>query len=84
MMNYSKRLTLLHGICVADTYADGANTNLDEYQVADSAHFLASFLAFRLHKTTHMAFVILSKVTYYCNPDAIFLISPFASSISSQ
>jgi len=47
MMNYSKRLTLLHGICVADTYADGANTNLDEYQVADSAHFLASFLAFR-------------------------------------
>jgi hypothetical protein len=50
MMNYSKRLTLLHGICVADTYADGANANLDEYQALDSAHFLASYLTFNAIK----------------------------------
>ncbi len=54
-MDYSKRLTLLHALCLAETFDDGngqpsninpPNINLDEYDAQDSAHFLASFITF--------------------------------------
>lgn len=48
MMDYSKRLTLLHALCLADNQQDGTQTNvqLDDYQASDSAHYLASYLTF--------------------------------------
>jgi len=47
-MNYSQRLKLLHGICLAETHADGAkpSTDLTDYNVLDAANYLASFIAF--------------------------------------
>jgi hypothetical protein len=48
-MDYSKRLTLLHALCLAETFDDSAkpNINLDEYDALDSAHYLASYLTFK-------------------------------------
>jgi len=50
-MDYSKRLTLLHALCLAETFDDGdglqPNINLDEYNALDSAHYLASFVTFK-------------------------------------
>jgi hypothetical protein len=48
-MNYSDRLKVLHGICLAETYADGAKPHfdLDDYQPLDAANYLASYLTFR-------------------------------------
>ncbi len=49
-MDYSKRLTLLHALCLAETFDDGdgkkPNISLDEYNALDSAHYLASFITF--------------------------------------
>jgi hypothetical protein len=50
-MDYSKRLTLLHALCLAETFDDGdgkqPNINLDEYNALDSAHYLASYVTFK-------------------------------------
>ncbi|MGQ0443143.1 MAG: hypothetical protein ACT4OH_06810 [Methylophilaceae bacterium] len=48
-LNYSQRLKLLHGICLAETYADGAkpSTDLADYNTLDATHYLASFITFR-------------------------------------
>jgi hypothetical protein len=50
-MDYSKRLTLLHALCLAETFDDGdgkqPNINLDEYDALDSAHYLASYVTFQ-------------------------------------
>lgn len=48
-MEYSKRLNLLHAICLAETYHDGGkpNINLDALNAEESAHYLASLLTFR-------------------------------------
>ena len=48
-INYSQRLKLLHGICLAETYADGAkpSTDLADYNALDAANYLASFITFR-------------------------------------
>ena len=55
-MDYSKRLTLLHALCLAETLDDGdgqpsnnnfPNVNLSEYKALDSAHYLASFVTFK-------------------------------------
>jgi hypothetical protein len=48
-MNYSQRLKLLHGICLAETYADGAkpSTELEDYNALDAANYLASLITFR-------------------------------------
>lgn len=48
-MNYSTRLTLLHTLCLAETFNDGAKPtiSLDEYTAVNSAHYLASFITFR-------------------------------------
>jgi hypothetical protein len=49
-MDYSQRLTLLHALCMAETFDDdGAkhNINLSEYHALDSAHYLASYVTFK-------------------------------------
>ena len=55
-MEYSKRLTLLHAICFAETLNDGngrpadskqPDIHLDDYNALDSAHYLASFVTSR-------------------------------------
>lgn len=50
-MDYSKRLNLLHALCLAETFDDGngmqPSTNLGEYDVEDSAHYLASYVTFQ-------------------------------------
>lgn len=48
-LNYSQRLKLLHGICLAETHADGAqpSTDLADYNALDAANYLASFITFR-------------------------------------
>ncbi|CAN4270262.1 hypothetical protein MCEMSEM29_00853 [Methylophilaceae bacterium] len=48
-MDYSTRLTLLHTLCFAETFDDGAkpNISLDDYSAVDSAHYLACFVTFR-------------------------------------
>jgi hypothetical protein len=50
-MDYSKHLTLLHALCVAETFNDGdgkkVDINLSEYNAVDSAHYLASFVTFK-------------------------------------
>jgi hypothetical protein len=49
--DYSKHLTLLHALCVAETMNDGdgkkPEINLDEYNALDSAHYLASYVTFK-------------------------------------
>ncbi len=47
-MSYSQRLKLLHGICLAETHADGVkpSTDLADYNALDAANYLASFIAF--------------------------------------
>jgi len=47
-MTYSQRLKLLHGICLAETHADGAkpSTDLADYNILDAANYLASFITF--------------------------------------
>jgi hypothetical protein len=48
-IQYAERLKLLHGICLAESHADGAqpSTNLADYHVLDAANFLASFISFK-------------------------------------
>jgi hypothetical protein len=48
-MDYSKRINLLHALCMADTYNDGGkpNINLESFNAVDSAHYLASYITFR-------------------------------------
>ena len=50
-MDYSKRLNLLHALCLAETFDDGdgsqPSTNLAEYDAEDSAHYLASYITFQ-------------------------------------
>ena len=54
-MDYSKRLNLLHALCLAETFDDGdgkqPSTNLAEYDVEDSAHYLASYVTFQAIQT---------------------------------
>ncbi len=47
-MDYSKRLNLLHALCLAESYHDGKpNIDLDALETIDSAHYLACFITFR-------------------------------------
>ena len=48
-MDYSKRLNLLHAICMAETFSDGGAPNIDlaSMSAEESAHYLASFITFR-------------------------------------
>jgi hypothetical protein len=47
-LNYSERLKLLQGICLAETYADGGkpSTDLADYNALDAAYYLASYITF--------------------------------------
>lgn len=46
---YSQRLKLLHAICLAETYDDGAKPTIDlnDFDAVDAAHYLSSFLTFK-------------------------------------
>ena len=50
-MDYSKRLTFLHALCLAETLDDSDgkkhNINLNEYNALNSAHYLASYVTFK-------------------------------------
>ncbi len=47
-MEYSKRLTLLHALCLAETFHDGMpDIDLASLSPEESAHFLASFITFK-------------------------------------
>ena len=47
-MDYQKRINLLHAICMAEAYHDGApNIDLASLSAEESAHYLASFITFK-------------------------------------
>lgn len=47
-MTYSQRLSLLYGICLAETRgAEGASTNLEDYEPLEAATYLACYLSFK-------------------------------------
>jgi len=48
-MTYAQRLQLLHALCITDTQTEGAkpSTDLNDYDVLQSAHYLASFVTFK-------------------------------------
>jgi hypothetical protein len=48
-ITYSQRLKLLHAICLAESFDDGAKSaiNLDTFDAVDAAHYLASYLTFK-------------------------------------
>lgn len=93
-MNYSKRLTLLHALCLADTYPDGAkpNINLDDYQAIDSAHYLTSFITFKAIKEAmrqpaderHNNFDMLSVYQAYAMLIFAFLMLPLSHELSAE
>lgn len=47
-LKYAERLKLIHGICLAETHADGAqpSTDLADYNALDAAYYLASYITF--------------------------------------
>ena len=47
-LKYSERLKLIHGICLAETHADGAkpSTDLKDYNALNAAYFIASYITF--------------------------------------
>lgn len=51
-IKYSQRLKLLHGVCLAETHADGAtpSTDLEDYNALDAANYLASYVTFNAIK----------------------------------
>lgn len=52
-INYSERLKLLHGLCLAEMHADGAkpSTDLADYNALDAANYLSSLITFRAIQT---------------------------------
>jgi hypothetical protein len=48
-MDYSKRLTLLHALCLTETFHDGGAPNIDlnTLKEEESAHYLASYVTFQ-------------------------------------
>lgn len=93
-MDYSKRLTLLHALCLADTYHDGVqpNTNLDDYQAIDSAHYLTSFITFNAIQAAmrqpederHNNFDMLSVYQAYAMLIFAFLTLPLSHELSED
>lgn len=47
-LKYAERIKLIHGICLAETHADGAqpSTDLADYDALDAAYYLASYITF--------------------------------------
>lgn len=93
-MDYSKRLTLLHALCLADSYSDGAkpNINLDDYNAVDSAHYLTSFITFKAIQAAmrepederHNNFDMLSVYQAYAMLVFAFLTLPLSHELSEQ
>ena len=48
-MDYTKRLNLLHALCLAETFNDNGSTNINlaSMSAEESAHYLASFITFK-------------------------------------
>ncbi|MDO8962061.1 MAG: hypothetical protein Q8R74_04700 [Methylophilus sp.] len=48
-ITYSQRLKLLHAICLAESFDDGAKSTIDlnTFDALDAAHYLASYLTFK-------------------------------------
>jgi hypothetical protein len=46
-MNYSKRLSLLHALCLAEARGQQASSNLDDYDPLEAATYLACYLTFK-------------------------------------
>lgn len=94
-MDYSKRLTLLHALCLAETFDDDGtkhNINLSEYNALDSAHYLASYVTFKAiqaadrqpafeHKNN---FDMLSVYQTYALLTFAFFTAPLAAEINSR
>ena len=93
-MDYSKRLTLLHALCLADTYNEGAkpNINLDDYKAIDSAHYLTSFITFKAIQAAmrqpaderHNNFDMLSVYQAYAMLIFAFLTLPLSHELSEK
>lgn len=93
-MDYSTRLTLLHTLCLAETFNDGAkpNISLDDYRAVDSAHYLASFITFRAIQEAgrqpaderHTNFDMLSVYQAYAMLVFAFLSLPLSRELSEQ
>ena len=96
MMDYSKRLTLLHALCLAETFDDGdgakPNINLGEYKALDSAHYLASYVTFQAIQTADRQpafersnnFDMLSVYQAYALLTFAFFTAPLATEIDSS
>ena len=90
-MDYSKRLNLLHALCLAETFDDGdgrqPNVNLAEYDAEDSAHYLASYVTFQAIQAADRQpadeyknnFDMLSVYQAYALLTFAFFIAPLAS-----
>lgn len=93
-MDYSTRLTLLHTLCLAETFNDGAkpNISLDDYNAVDSAHYLASFITFSAIQAAMRQpaeerltnFDMLSVYQAYAMLIFAFLTLPLAHELSEQ
>jgi hypothetical protein len=46
-MQYSKRLKMMHVICLAETSEDKPNTDLDQYDALASAEYLSCYVTFK-------------------------------------
>lgn len=91
---YSKRLTLLHALCLAESFDDGTkhNINLSEYNALDSAHYLASYITFKAIQAADRQpafernnnFDMLSVYQAYALLVFAFFTAPLATETSSQ
>lgn len=93
-MDYSKRLTLLHALCLADTLDDSAkhDINLDDYNAVDSAHYLTSFITFKAIQVAmrqpaderHNNFDMLSVYQAYAMLVFAFLTLPLTHELTTE
>ena len=93
-MDYSKRLTLLHALCLAESFDDGTkhNINLSEYNAQDSAHYLASYITFKAIQAADRQpafernnnFDILSVYQAYALLAFAFFTAPLVAEVSAQ
>ena len=91
---YSKHLTLLHALCLAESFDDGTkhNINLNEYNAIDSAHYLASYITFKAIQAADRQpafernnnFDMLSVYQAYALLAFVFFTTPLAAETSSK
>ena len=91
---YSKHLTLLHALCLAESFDDGTkhSINLSEYNALDSAHYLASYITFKAIQAADRQpafernnnFDMLSVYQAYALLSFAFFTTPLAAEACSQ